>query len=344
LRAHRAGGHCGSSALRDLLEHHELDFGAGPLTEAQTLLFSGGISILFSETAGAGLGMYLLGRSHSLEVDLCATVGAGCEQRSTDDPALAWSWVQDEIDAGRPLMVWADIGHLDYLDVRMHNSNHDVIAVGYDLHAGYVMLADHALADMQLCRLESFAIARASEDFPGPHGRRTWFIDWPDALPPADEALARALRGAAERLLDGEAAVPHTTGLPALAELRASIDGWDELEDLAVRERFRRLSFCVRKAGTGDGFFRVLWSEGLHETAGLVGDTELRRLAELYGELAREWTEFATEGLGRDRRRSLPAAAARAAHIAALEEEGARGLAAWSGARAALTPATKEER
>jgi hypothetical protein len=238
-------------------------------------------------------------------------------------------------------MVWADIGHLDYLDVRMHNSNHDVIAVGYDSADGVVLLADHALPGVQRCSLDSFAAARASDGFPGAHGRRTWFMSWPEELPPADEAVSRAIRGAAARLAGGEDNVPYTTGLPALRELGSAIDGWHELDERQLRERLHRLWFCVDKAGTGGGFFRRLWADGLQSISDLLDDPDLGRLAGLYGELAGEWSALATEGIGRERGQVLRAAAARTEHITRMEEEGARGLADWSGPQPIDTPVTK---
>jgi hypothetical protein len=300
LRAHRVGGHCGSSALRDLLEHHRLDFGGGALGEGEVFVLAGALSLVFGDYGD--LGMYLLGRSHTLEADLCANLGAGCEQRSTEDGELAWSWVQREIDSGRPVMVWADIGHLDYLDVRMHNSNHDVIVVGYDIGSGDALMADHALPGVQRCSLESLAAARASHDFPGPHGNRTWLIHWPRALPPVDETVAWAVRGGATHMLDGERGLPYVTGLAALTDLEAAVATWSELDERALKDRLRRLWFCVEKAGTGGGAFRGLWASGLERFAELLSDPELERLAGLYAELAAEWSAAATEGLRRDRR------------------------------------------
>jgi len=329
LRAHRTGDHCGSAALRDLLEHHELDFGEAPLGESEVFVLAGGLSVLFTDAAHGGHGMYLLGRSHTLEEDLCSNLGVVCDQRSTFDPATAWRWVEREVDAGRPIMIWADIQHLDYLDVRMQNSNHDVIVVGYEGEAGDVLLADHALPEVQRCSRASFAAARASEGFPGPHGHRTWFMRWPDALPPAEEAVARGLHRAAQNVLHGERDAPFLTGPAALGAIGDAIARWEELDDDALRERVRRLWFCVERAGTGGGFFRGLWATGLRRLADLLDDAQLRGIGDPYAELAGEWSTLARDGLRRDRKQALPAMATRCEHIARLEEEAARGLAAW---------------
>jgi hypothetical protein len=45
---HRRAGHCGSGALRDLLEHRGLDFGRGSLTEGSVFGLAGGLGFFFA--------------------------------------------------------------------------------------------------------------------------------------------------------------------------------------------------------------------------------------------------------------------------------------------------------
>src|SRR5207302_10353989 len=136
--------------------------------------------------------------------------------------------------------------------------------------------------------------------------------------------------------------VPYPTGLAALDDLGFAIGSWDGLDDARLRERFRLLWFCIDKAGTGGGLFRGLWASGLRRLSEVLSDPQLRRLGDLYAELAAEWSTLATDGLRPEPRQTLRTAAARVAHIARLEKEGARGLAAWSRPRLSNTPATKE--
>lgn len=57
---------------------------------------------------------------------------AHTELRKTDDPILGWKWVTVGLDAGRAVMVWADIAELPYLRVRLRVSRHDIVVICCD--------------------------------------------------------------------------------------------------------------------------------------------------------------------------------------------------------------------
>src|SRR3954463_12408773 len=95
---HRPAGHCGSGALRDVLEHRGLDYGSGPLSEGAVFGLGGGVGAFFGEVAGFTAPIYLVGRTGEMERDIAAILGAQLAVRSTDDPAEGWEWVVREID------------------------------------------------------------------------------------------------------------------------------------------------------------------------------------------------------------------------------------------------------
>src|SRR4051794_38594993 len=84
---HRLAGHCGSGALRDLLEFHRLDYGNGPLSEGFAFGLGGGAGFLYIETPGSPPPAYLVGRTADLECDIAQTLDFGLEIVETDDPA-----------------------------------------------------------------------------------------------------------------------------------------------------------------------------------------------------------------------------------------------------------------
>jgi hypothetical protein len=180
---HRRAGHCGSGALRDLLEHHGLSYSGEPLSEAFAFGLGGGVGFYFFELPEMEPPIYMVGRTGELESDFCRTLEIPLDRRETDDPDEGWALLRDRLDAGEPTMIWADIGHLEYLRVKMHNTRHDIVAVAYDDDAQVVYVADNDRDDIQACSFESLAKARGSQAFPGPNRHATWASRSTDARP-----------------------------------------------------------------------------------------------------------------------------------------------------------------
>ncbi len=318
---HRLAGHCGSGALRDLLELHGLDYGRGPLSEGAVFGLAGGLGFLFLELEAMRPPIYLVGRTADLERDIAEHLGAGLELRETDDPAEGWQWVKDEIDAGRPPMVWADIAELEYLRVKMSNTRHDIVIVDYDEAAGIAIVADNDREELQRCSLTSLAAARGSNGFPGPNRHGTFVYDWPKQLREPEQAiemgLTRALanmRGNGSALAD----LPGAVGLAGVDRLAAAYPGWPEQLGDALPGALGALRVFIVKAGTGGAMFRSLHAEFLHDASVLLGDAALGEAGELYDELAAAWRALADCAGARDHDGGLT----HVTRIAALEHEG----------------------
>lgn len=294
---HRRAGHCGSGALRDLLEHRGLDYGSGPLPEGVAFGLAGGLGFLYLELPDLDPPIYLVGRTADLERDIAANLGFGLEVVSTDDAQEGWSLVRNEVDAGRPPVVWADIMHLDYLRVRMHNTRHDIVVVGYDEDAGVAFIADNDRDEIQRCSLESLARARNSSAFPGPNRHTTFLYDWPDRLADPREAVAAGLRRAVANMTDGDgrplAGLSGTPGLAGIDRFVGAYAGWPARLDERLPGALRALRVFIVKAGTGGAMFRSLHAEFLRYFADLLDDPGLAATARAYEELAAAWRHLA---------------------------------------------------
>lgn len=300
---HRRAGHCGSGALRDLLELHGLDYGGGPLSEAAVFGLAGGLGFLYLETVGATPPLYLVGRTADLERDFADHLGIGLEVRETDDPDEGWRLVRDQIDAGRPPMVWADIGELEYLRVRMHNTRHDIVVVDYDEREGIAWIADNDRDELQRCSLDSLARARNSDAFPGPNLHTTFVYDWPERLrAPTDAARAAIRRGVANMRDGGEAlaGLPGAFGLEGVDRFAASYVEWPQKFGPELPAALKGLWLFIVKAGTGGAMFRSLHAGFLRDLGELLNDSTLLATAETYDELATAWRSLAAAAERRD--------------------------------------------
>lgn len=337
---HRRGGHCGSGAMRDLMEWAGLGWD-GPPDEGLVFALSGALDLSYVRDADLMPPVYLVGRGGDLETDLPTRLGAEVSVHATDDPQEGWTWVRDAIREGRPALVWADIAELPYLRVRLQMSRHDIVVIGYDDELQLAHVIDNDRDEVQLVPYSALARARSSQGFPVPT-RHTYFdITWPDQLPDLVEIAQTAFAQAAAAMTTctGPSIVTErdsavgATGLAAVDLFAADLAGWpDIVPDDVLELVLQGLSAFVEKAGTGGGLFRRLLSSGASDIARLTGDARTSEVAAAAHLCAEAWSLVASlarqdgPARGRVEQAALAAAALPSLErtlVAALEAAGA---------------------
>jgi hypothetical protein len=319
---HRVAGHCGSGAFRDLLAWARLGYGAEP-SEALVFGLAGGLAFGYLRAAALTPPVYLIGRDGVMEESFCRRLGVALDLRRTDDPPAAAGWVHDELDAGHPVMVWADIGELPYLRVKLRNTHHDLVVVGYDDDLGEVYVADNDRAELQTVPADAFARARSSPAFPGPTRNATFVLRFPERLPPLHDAARDACAAAARNLRSGGDGIVDMTadGVEGVQRFVDDVGSWPDLfdrEELAAA--LWAVGILVEKAGTGGGLFRRLQADFLAEVHAATGDQAFAAAATAYDAAARAWSAAATGDA------PAPSWAALRAALAPLPELERRGL------------------
>ncbi|MEU7141097.1 BtrH N-terminal domain-containing protein [Nocardia sp. NPDC046473] len=301
---HRRAGHCGSGALRDLIDWAGSGWD-GPPSEALVFGMGGGLGFQYFQIPGLMPPIYFVGRTADMELDLCARLGIETERKQTDDAELGWSWVADELDAGRPVMVWADILELPYLRVRLSNTRHDIVVIGYDTDADIAYVVDNDRDGFQAVPLPVLAKARNSSGFPDRNRHATYPMRFPDRLPDllpvARDAAAAAvanLHGTDQVSAGGsELHLPGGSGIFGLAGVErfcGDIARWPvELDPNDLMIALHSIRVFVEKAGTGGGLFRRLQAGFCHEVAELTGDLAFRAAADAYDTCAQTWSRLA---------------------------------------------------
>jgi Butirosin biosynthesis protein H, N-terminal/Domain of unknown function (DUF4872) len=299
---HRVAAHCGSGAFRDLLEHAGLTYGEEPISEAMVFGLGGGVGLRYEgETAGASFPFCLMGRDLELETVLCRNLGIAAELVQDDDPGRGWEILREEIDRGRPALIWTDSSRLPYLrealSLHIENTRHALIVLGYESARGVAYVADQYFKQPQACDLAALAEARSSDRFPGPTRHALWRLSFPSRLPAPKDAVragvARTLLGMTDGGRGaGDAADPYGgfLALDRLARRCAALEAEGEQAEVA-----RWLRFWIRQAGTGGALFRSLEAEFLTEAADLLDDPQLERVGEAYARLAGDWSTLARE-------------------------------------------------
>lgn len=304
---HRMGGHCGSGAMRDLLHWNGLGWD-GPPDEGLVFALGGALGLSYLRSTDLFPPLYLVGRGAEFEVDLPLRLGGQVQVLTTDDPEEGWSWVRDELDAGRPSLVWGDIAELPYLRVQLQMSRHDIVVIGYDEERELAFVVDNDRADVQEVPLEALARARSSTAFPQPTRHCTYRITWPRSLPALEEVAAGAFRQSADNMrepsphsiADPTTAALGTEGLEAVDLFAADVATWAELPDDELGILLFSVGAFIEKAGTGGGLFRRLVADGCAEVARLTGDAATTDLATKAARCAQTWTDAARAAAKRD--------------------------------------------
>jgi hypothetical protein len=334
----RGGHHCVTNALASVLAGRGHEF-------SEAMLFGLGGSLGFVYLNLGGL-PFIGGRNKTEEASALLEKRLGLRLR-TRRPAdgSAFESAIREIDAGRPVMVYADMPYLGYLNLpeTSHFGGHAVVIGGYDRERRVFLVSDRDAAgwpvhtpagpvasDWHEVGFDDMARARGSAHRPFP-ARNAW-VEVDDAgLRPVDAAmLAGAIRDNMAEMLQDKAQLLGAAGIRKLA---AELSGWARLPDARLRLAGISNHFMVdAKGGTGGGLFRRMYAAFLGEAAawlpGVAG------FAAGYRELAAAWDRFgaALWELGETGDRAMLASMSwQAADLAANEEGLARGLLAAVG-------------
>ncbi len=296
---HGPGGHCSSTATRDLLKFYGHD-----LSEEMTFGLGVGIDFIYGSHPALVPPVYAGGRTRDLEVNLDRNLGIGLEIVRGLDEREGWLAVKERLDAGIPTMVHADVYHLDYLRAKRHFSAHRIVLVGYDEERGVAYVADNDRDEVQECALANLALARSAAYPPTPAENTYYVFDVPERLKPLAEVIPAALAQAAYQNVglppeqasfewDGARVFMGTRGVRAFADEMPSWPGMMEPEMLSLL--CRTLYVNLEKGGTGyGGNFRRLYGRFLAESAGILGEPDLDELGREFISIGDTWTRLST--------------------------------------------------
>jgi hypothetical protein len=115
------------------------------------------------------------------------------------------------------------------------------------------------------------------------------------------------------------------TGLDGIEAFERAYVRWPRAFGESLPEVLKALAVFIVKAGTGGAMFRSLHAGFLHDTAELLGDGGLERMARLYDELAAAWFSLADCAAAGNHQGGLEPIAA----LMRLEREGALAMQGW---------------
>ena len=258
------GEHCGSVAMRGLLNHY-----CGlALPEPAVFGLGAGIECIYLEFAAMDPAICVFGRTLTMEADLGQILQVDYRERPEADDDHAWQVVRQEVIAGRPTMLSGDVLYLDYREYKVHFPAHRFVLLGFDDETETAFIADRIRTEPEAC---SYGALRTSRNPPeGLSTHNLWGrFHGSEVGRSLRDAAAMAIERAARHMLGSEAggafenplramgarAVPGVAGIEHFA---AELPGWVKRPDVLALASFN--ASCLEKFGNGGGNFRRLYA------------------------------------------------------------------------------------
>ncbi len=259
------GEHCGSVAMRGLLNHY-----CGlELPEPAVFGLGSGAASVYMSGPGLDPQAMLFGRTMNLEQDLGENLQVDYRERPEADDDEAWRVVREEVLAGRPTMLSGDIFYLDYRDYKVHFPGHRFVLLGFDEEQEKVFIADRIRPEPEACSFGALVTSRNPPE--GLSTQNLWgrFHDehvgreLRTATRIAIARCARAMLGLSDDA-DAAPASPGSedttvvTGIEGARAFARDVPGWRSRDDAQWLASFN--ASCLEKFGNGGGNFRRLYA------------------------------------------------------------------------------------
>jgi hypothetical protein len=279
---HRTGNHCGSSAIRDLLDFHGI-----LLSEAFCFGLGSGLGISYLTPSGAPVPYMVHVRSLGFEERVLQTFAPSMAWSTFASADVAMGVLEERLDAGFPALLLTDIFHLPYYGSRTHFPGHAIMAWGRSRESGDVFVTDTERPGLLAVPRDKLALARFSSQEPFRHQGNMYSPDSLQLTGSLCEAARAAVRCNAELLMNGTLC----SGIAALGHWREQLPLWASEADWRWTARFAYQ--LIERRGTGGGGFRKMYADFLDELALLDDDIRRSTLPALMRESAAAWTQLA---------------------------------------------------
>lgn len=279
--AHRPGRHCGSSAIRDLLEFHGLN-----VTEAFCFGLGAGLGITYVQQPRTETPFMVHVRSMGFEEKVFSTLDIPFHWQSWQDQAKATEALDIHLKEGRPALLLTDIYHLPYFNSSIHFPGHAIVAWQHSEDGATILVSDTEHPGLLPVPRSKLAQARFSLMPP--------FIHFGSLFAPENMSaeidpfrVRQAIIDNAKTLKQGN----RHNGIAALKSWINDLERWEACENWPWLLRFAYQ--LIEKRGTGGGGFRKMYAEFLDEVEEILPTVKHANLPTLMRESAFAWSGLA---------------------------------------------------
>lgn len=332
---HILGGHCGSSAFRDLLK-----FYGHNLSEDMVFGLGSGIDFQYVLMPSINPPLYLGGRTGPLEWNLAERLNIDLGFVSGQSSEQSWQAIKEMINQGIPALVLADVYYLDYLRAKVHMTLHRILIIGYGDEEEVAYVIDNDREEVQRCSYESLSKARSSKSFPRPTENAYFRLKFPEELPNLKTEIPKAIKIAVKNMMypkpwtdffEATPGIEYGLGVEGVKKFSQDMELWNKkIETDKLLAGMKSIYVFVEKGGTGfGGFFRRIYGRFLKEASGIMKEKKLEEIGDEYIKIGNRWSDLSIllkEGNENNIEEILNKSKIAAQEVAEREEEAVREL------------------
>lgn len=298
----QGGKHCITNSLKQIFTYYGC-----PMSEEMMFGLASGLSFLYLNQAASPM---VSGRTKVFEFEqkLAGRLNIRITCRSGKNYPRIFNLTRQMIDAGQPVLIYADMPYLRYLgmDEDSHFGGHAVVIFGYDDENRQFYVSDRdnhdypirvpsgqIAEDYHLVGYDELERARSSTHRPFPAANKYLAFDFSGYHGIDQAVLAEAIRETCETMLNPPA---QLLGLSGIRKFSKEIRKWDRFSPEKLQKAGITNYFQISKdGGTGGGIFRRMYGNFLTEAAQVLENEMIAAAGQQFIDVSSLWDRIADD-------------------------------------------------
>lgn len=288
------GKHCITTSLKNLFEYHKLH-----LSEEMMFGLSGGASFIYWHTKLMSA-PFIGGRYGKIEdiIETVKRIGGDASFLETASSKKGYKDLKEQLKKEGAVLVFVDMPYLSYLDLpkNAHFGGHSIVIYGIDELKNAVYISDRGKKGVT-ATIEELGKARNSKFQPFPPKNKLLKIKYPQEInqKKLKEGIKTSIKNSCNIMINP----PITNfGLKGMQKWADAVLKWPkQFKDSDLFFCLFSVFIYIEVGGTGGGFFRNMYAKFLEESADILKKYELKKVAKLFNNSAKLWSEIAKTAL-----------------------------------------------
>ncbi len=290
------GKHCITTALKQIFHYYDY-----PMTEETIFGIGSGLSFCYINLEKSPM---VSGRTKIFEFEkkLGERLNIEIKCKSSGNYKSAFDKTIKHLNEDKPVLVYADMPYLDYLNLPEDNhfGGHAIVIFGYDDENKKFYISDRdnsdyairtpkgdIAEDFHLVDYDRVEMARKSNHRPFPAKNKYLDVNFNEHTSITKSIIFSAINETCENMLNAPA---QLLGLKGINKFSKEVLKWDKFDNEKLKIAGITNYFQISAdGGTGGGLFRKMYGEFLIESRDVVEIEEFKEVGDAYIYVSKKW-------------------------------------------------------